>query len=53
MYMHAWKMRLKTTYNLRSRPATGIAKTTVSQAAGTTGTVACSPEDPVPCEACQ
>ncbi len=30
MYMYAWKKGLKTTYYLRSRPATGIAKTTVS-----------------------
>jgi ribonucleoside-diphosphate reductase alpha chain len=29
MYMYAWKKGLKTTYYLRSRPATGIAKTTV------------------------
>ena len=28
MYMYAWKKGLKTTYYLRSRPATGIAKTT-------------------------
>ena len=30
MYMYAWKKGLKTTYYLRSRPATEIAKTTVS-----------------------
>ncbi len=30
MYMYAWKKGLKTTYYLRSRPATSIAKTTVS-----------------------
>jgi ribonucleoside-diphosphate reductase alpha chain len=29
MYFHAWKMGLKTTYYLRSRPATRIAKATV------------------------
>jgi ribonucleoside-diphosphate reductase alpha chain len=29
MYMYAWKQGLKTTYYLRSRPATKIAKTTV------------------------
>ena len=29
MYMHAWKKGLKTTYYLRSRPATRIAKVTV------------------------
>jgi len=31
MYMYAWKRGLKTTYYLRSRPATGIAKTTVKK----------------------
>lgn len=43
MYMYAWKRGIKTTYYLRSRPATSIAKTTVSKssmakgdAAGTT-----------------
>ncbi|HEX5688791.1 MAG TPA: ribonucleoside-diphosphate reductase subunit alpha, partial [Roseiflexaceae bacterium] len=35
MYMYAWKRGLKTTYYLRSRPATQIAKTTVAGAAGT------------------
>jgi ribonucleoside-diphosphate reductase alpha chain len=29
MYFYAWKKGLKTTYYLRSRPATRIAKTTV------------------------
>ncbi|MFX8215155.1 hypothetical protein ABTL18_20185, partial [Acinetobacter baumannii] len=29
MYMYAWKRGLKTTYYLRSRPATRIAKATV------------------------
>ncbi len=33
MYMYAWKKGLKTTYYLRSRPATKIAKTTVQKAA--------------------
>ena len=32
MYMYAWKRGIKTTYYLRSRPATSIAKTTVSKA---------------------
>ncbi|HEY7270047.1 MAG TPA: ribonucleoside-diphosphate reductase subunit alpha, partial [Dehalococcoidia bacterium] len=32
MYFYAWKKGLKTTYYLRSRPATRIAKTTVQQA---------------------
>jgi ribonucleoside-diphosphate reductase alpha chain len=31
MYMYAWKKGLKTTYYLRSRPATSIAKTTTSK----------------------
>ncbi len=31
MYMYAWKRGLKTTYYLRSRPATSIAKTTVKK----------------------
>jgi ribonucleoside-diphosphate reductase alpha chain len=31
MYMYAWKKGLKTTYYLRSRPATSIAKTTVTR----------------------
>lgn len=40
MYMYAWKRGLKTTYYLRSRPATKIAKTTVK--VGTTGAAAIS-----------
>jgi len=63
MYFHAWKQGLKTTYYLRSRPATEIAKATVSAAsaesvATRTATapadaVACSLENPDACEACQ
>jgi len=34
MYMFAWKKGLKTTYYLRSRPATSIAKTTVRKSNG-------------------
>jgi ribonucleoside-diphosphate reductase alpha chain len=49
MYMYAWKQGLKTTYYLRSRPATRIAKTTVSEP----DAVACSLENPESCEACQ
>jgi ribonucleoside-diphosphate reductase alpha chain len=49
MYMHAWKRGLKSTYYLRSRPATRIAKTTVDASAA----VACSLENPEACEACQ
>ncbi len=32
MYMYAWKRGIKTTYYLRSRPATAIAKTTTKKA---------------------
>ncbi len=67
MYMYAWKKGLKTTYYLRSRPATKIAKTTVQSASTHTGAaasnalptdpagaaVACSLENPESCEACQ
>ncbi len=49
MYMYTWKKGLKTTYYLRSRPATKIAKTTVSD----TAAVVCSLENPQSCEACQ
>jgi ribonucleoside-diphosphate reductase alpha chain len=56
MYMYAWKAGIKTTYYLRSRPATRIAKTTV--AAGpdqsqANAAVFCSLENPEYCEACQ
>jgi ribonucleoside-diphosphate reductase alpha chain len=51
MYMYAWKKGLKTTYYLRSRPATEIAKTTVPVSA--TQSVACSLESPASCDACQ
>jgi ribonucleoside-diphosphate reductase alpha chain len=53
MYMYAWKKGLKTTYYLRSRPATGIAKITVPQSAPVTGAAACSLEGPESCESCQ
>ena len=54
MYMYAWKRGLKTTYYLRSRPATAITKTTVRVAAATESqAVACSLENPESCEACQ
>ena len=36
MYMYAWKRGLKTTYYLRSRPATSINKTTVKRSPATT-----------------
>jgi ribonucleoside-diphosphate reductase alpha chain len=56
MYMYAWKSGIKTTYYLRSRPATKIAKTTVSapsDQAHATAAVVCSLENPEYCEACQ
>jgi ribonucleoside-diphosphate reductase alpha chain len=56
MYMYAWKQGLKTTYYLRSRPATSISKTTVrenSAAGAPDAAVACSLENPETCEACQ
>ncbi|MFB7504505.1 ribonucleoside-diphosphate reductase subunit alpha, partial [Streptomyces broussonetiae] len=61
MYAYAWKSGLKTTYYLRSRPATRIAR--AAQAQSTAGipvqqaadpdAVACSLENPESCEACQ
>ncbi|HXR52587.1 MAG TPA: ribonucleoside-diphosphate reductase subunit alpha [Steroidobacteraceae bacterium] len=62
MYMYAWKRGLKTTYYLRSRPATQIAKTTVARGAmdGDNASrnaedlaIVCSLENPETCEACQ
>jgi len=58
MYMYAWKRGLKTTYYLRSRPATRIAKTTVGADAAKKSysdseAVVCSLENPEMCEACQ
>ncbi len=69
MYAYAWRAGLKTTYYLRSRPATRIAQTTVAaeprvapQAAAPVqvlaavpdpDAVACSLENPEICEACQ
>ncbi|MBQ47795.1 MAG: ribonucleoside-diphosphate reductase subunit alpha [Zetaproteobacteria bacterium] len=49
MYNYAWKKGLKTTYYLRSRAATQIRKTTVSNSEA----VACSLENPDACESCQ
>ena len=51
MYMYTWKKGLKTTYYLRSRPATEIAKATVPATA--IQSVACSLENPESCDACQ
>jgi ribonucleoside-diphosphate reductase alpha chain len=64
MYMYAWKSGIKTTYYLRSRPATKIAKTTVSAPTAkveapvieqdqANAAVFCSLENPEYCEACQ
>jgi ribonucleoside-diphosphate reductase alpha chain len=56
MYFHAWKQGLKTTYYLRSRPATKIAKATVETPepkSADAAAVACSLENPESCEACQ
>jgi ribonucleoside-diphosphate reductase alpha chain len=56
MYFHAWKRGLKTTYYLRSRPATRIAKATADNPPARTAdetAVACSLENPQSCEACQ
>ncbi|TDB99646.1 ribonucleoside-diphosphate reductase subunit alpha [Nonomuraea longispora] len=69
MYAYAWKKGLKTTYYLRSRPATRIAQTTVpaqgepsapsrsglaaQSAHATADALACSLENPETCEACQ
>lgn len=52
MYFYAWKRGLKTTYYLRSRPATRITKATVEKPADAAA-VACSLENPESCEACQ
>ena len=55
MYFYAWKKGLKTTYYLRSRPATRIAKATVAAPTAPTdaAALACSLENPESCEACQ
>jgi ribonucleoside-diphosphate reductase alpha chain len=69
MYLHAWKSGLKTTYYLRSRPATRIQQATVAVAASSppaltnliplpldtaaAEALACSLENPESCEACQ
>jgi ribonucleoside-diphosphate reductase alpha chain len=67
MYLHAWKSGLKTTYYLRSRPATRITQATVAVEASAQASLqrgvqggrppgpaaACSLESPETCEACQ
>ena len=58
MYLYAWKTGLKTTYYLRSRPATRIIQTTTATAEvektfTDAEALACSLENPEDCEACQ
>ncbi|GAB7038965.1 MULTISPECIES: ribonucleoside-diphosphate reductase subunit alpha [Catenuloplanes] len=68
MYLHAWKSGLKTSYYLRSRPATRIQQATVAVTAPAVTApavaapavavadpeaLACSLENPESCEACQ
>ena len=64
MYMYAWQRGLKTTYYLRSRPATKIAQVTAEykvseivpdevKAFTDSEAMACSLENPESCEACQ
>lgn len=64
MYMYAWQKGLKTTYYLRSRPATKISQVTAEYksseivpdevaAYSDTEAIACSLENPESCEACQ
>jgi ribonucleoside-diphosphate reductase alpha chain len=69
MYLYAWKAGLKTTYYLRSRPATRIQQATVAASPSAAqapqqlvrlaqpdpalDAVACSLENPETCEACQ
>lgn len=50
MYRHVWLSGLKTTYYLRSRPASGINKSVY--AGSDQSAVACSLENPETCEAC-
>ncbi len=68
MYMYAWEKGLKTTYYMRSRPATSINKVTLSKpteeaanavviesekiVATDSEAIACSLENPGSCEAC-
>jgi ribonucleoside-diphosphate reductase alpha chain len=64
MFLYVWKSGLKTTYYLRSRPATRIrqsgvassnenAKVPAPKATSDVEAVACSLENPESCEACQ
>jgi ribonucleoside-diphosphate reductase alpha chain len=60
MFLYVWKSGLKTTYYLRSRPATRIRQTggasegtSAPRAVSDAAAVACSLENPESCEACQ
>jgi ribonucleoside-diphosphate reductase alpha chain len=62
MYAYAWRQGLKTTYYLRSRPATRIAHAAsgearvpaqADRAPADADAIACSLENPESCEACQ
>lgn len=59
MYMYAWEKGVKTTYYLRSRGATRIAKTTINESKVNKKDyteeeiIACSIDNPEACEACQ
>jgi ribonucleoside-diphosphate reductase alpha chain len=62
MYMYAWQKGLKTTYYLRSRPATRIAQVAAGETVAVAEpkvtyteqeTLVCSLENPEACEACQ
>jgi ribonucleoside-diphosphate reductase alpha chain len=64
MYMYAWQKGLKTTYYLRSRPATRIAQVSAGETMPAASTpdvkaytdeeaLVCSLENPEACEACQ
>ncbi len=60
MYMYAWKLGCKTTYYMRSRPATKISKVTTTKINDEPKKVftdeeaiACSLENPELCDACQ
>jgi ribonucleoside-diphosphate reductase alpha chain len=56
MYLYAWKSGIKTTYYLRSRPATRILQTTLTATEKVytdEEALACSLENPEACEACQ
>ena len=59
MYFYAWKSGLKTTYYLRSRPATRIAQTTTGLPSASSeqderqAALLCSLENPESCDYCQ